>query len=57
MCLLRSTHPALLKGAEDGKIPPVHRPAIDTAGPSKQGMHCRKSNSEHKVLGHCSEDP
>ncbi|KAI2657480.1 Dihydroxy-acid dehydratase [Labeo rohita] len=37
MCLLRSTHPALLKGAEDGKIPPVHRPAIDTAGPSKQG--------------------
>ncbi|XP_056090727.1 uncharacterized protein LOC130070380 [Rhinichthys klamathensis goyatoka] len=33
---LRSTHPAILQGAEDG-IPPVPRPATDTAGPSKQG--------------------
>ncbi|XDV36064.1 hypothetical protein PO909_005915 [Leuciscus waleckii] len=35
MCHLRSTHPAILQGAEDG-IPPVPRPATDSAGPSKQ---------------------
>ncbi|XP_026098618.1 zinc finger BED domain-containing protein 4-like [Carassius auratus] len=34
---LRSTHPAILQCAEDGNIPPVPRPATDTAGPSKQG--------------------
>ncbi len=47
---LRSTHPADLGGAEDGNIAPAPRPAIDTAGPSKQGMHCMKFNSDHKVL-------
>ncbi len=36
---LRSTHPALLGGAEDGNIAPAPRPAIGTAGPSKQGMY------------------
>lgn len=41
---LRSTHPAILQGADDGSIPPVPRPATDTAGPSKQGMHCLKYN-------------
>ncbi|KAG1925517.1 zinc finger BED domain-containing protein [Pimephales promelas] len=34
---LRSTHPAILQGAEDGSVPPVPRPATDTLGPTKQG--------------------
>ncbi len=51
---LRSTYPALWGGGGGvQRMAPVPRPAIDTAVPSKQGMHCMKPNSDHKVLRRC----
>ena len=46
---LRSTHPAILLGAEDG-IPSVPRPATDTVGPSMQCMHCLKNNYNWNII-------